>query len=123
MRIINQLRRQQVQLMAQRQTMETYRNTQKARAMGLAAGVGQTGSTTGSGVLGGMAGSSASGAQNTRNISQNLGLANQTFNIMDNIDLEQIQIAGLQGQQAQMQGWMSIGAGILGSAGKIAGFI
>ena len=113
---INSWRQQQVQLTAQRQQMENFRNVQRTRAMGMASAV-QSGAQFGSGIAGAQSSESAQGAQNTRNTNQNLGIANNIFGLTNQIDQNQVAISGLQGQLATDQGIMAVGSALTGSAG------
>lgn len=115
---INATRRQQMNLMAERQNIENYRNVQRTRAMGMAAAVNQ-GAQFGSGIAGAQGAESAEGAQNTRNIDQNRQIGNKIFGYTDTIDSLQQQLAGLQGTMATDQGIMGIGRAVMGAAGPL----
>src|ERR1700721_3625446 len=124
---INQQRMQQMVLTAQRQELQNYRNTQKARAMAVAAGVNQ-GAGTGSGVpgggvssgvAGGLAGASATGAFNNLGITQNLQIGETIGGLTSNIDQNQIQMAQQQSKAATYAGLSSLGSSLSSASGGI----
>ena len=120
---VNQQRQQAMELSARRQQLETYRNTQRARAMGLNAAVNQ-GAQFGSGLAGGQAATTSQGNFNMMGINQNLEIGRNIFGLDNQItDInakESILKANYQGQQAQDQAWSQLGGSIMGSAGGIS---
>src|SRR5258706_2000925 len=68
---VNDQRRQAMELSARRQQLEIFRNTQRARAQGLAAATNQ-GAQFGSGLAGGQAQATDEGLFNIAGVNQNL---------------------------------------------------
>lgn len=114
----NQARQQAMNLSAQRQQVQNIRNTQRARAMGIAAAVG-SGAQFGSGTGGGQGQAAAQGAVNTQGIVQNQQIGNQIFGIDANIDNLKMLMGQEQTSLYNAQGMMAMGGAISGSSQKI----
>lgn len=108
----NEVRRQAMHISAQRQSIETIRRTQKARAMGIAAGVNQ-GAQFGSGVAGGAAGAAAAGGFGLLGINQNRQLGDQIFDIDSRIGSLKMQLGDVMTDQSNYQGMMGLGLGLV----------
>lgn len=115
---VNQQRQQAMELSARRQQLEMYRNTQRARAMGLNSAVSQ-GAQFGSGLPGGQASTTAQGAFNVQGVNQNLQIGQNIFGLEGKESTNNMQIASLKGSMATNEGWASLGGSLLSSAGTI----
>lgn len=89
---VNNQRQQQMQLTSQRQGVENLRNTQKAKAMGMAAATNQ-GAQFGSGLAGAQASQTAQGGYNQLGINQNLQIGQNIFGLDNQIDQQKIAYA------------------------------
>lgn len=121
-------KQQQVQLEANRQQLQNFRNVQQAQAQSVAAATAQ-GAQFGSGLQGGLASASAEGNTNALGIAQNLEIGKNIFGIDTDISQKRIQIAGLQSQSALLggkaaegQGFQSLGGALLKSGPIIGAF-
>lgn len=114
----NDQRKQQMELSAYRGQLQDIRNTQRARAMGINAAVNQ-GAQYGSGLQGGIASTESQGMFNVQGINQNLEIGKNIFGIDSKISANNVQLAGLKGQEASEQGIASMGGSILSSAGTL----
>lgn len=115
---VNAQRQQQMELSARRQQLEIFRNTQRARAMGLNAAVNQ-GAQYGSGLAGGQASTTSQGLFNSQGVNQNLQIGRNIFGLNDKISSLNMQESTVKGKQAEDQGWASLGGSILSNAGTI----
>src|SRR5258706_16049425 len=86
-------KKQQMELEANRQQLQNFRNVQQARAQSLA-GATSEGAQFGSGLQGGLAAASTEGGINALGISQNLEIGRNIFGIDTDISQKRIQIAG-----------------------------
>lgn len=120
---ISDQKHKQMVLSSRRQQLEIIRNTQRARAMGLQAGVSQ-GAQFGSGVAGGQAEAQNMGFYNLQGVDNNVEIGNNIFDINRKISTNKIGIAQIQGDIAQDQGISAIGGAISKSAdplGRLSG--
>lgn len=115
---INEQREQQMVLNARRSQLEVYRNTQRARAQGLAAATNQ-GAQYGSGISGGQAQASAQGAFNSLGISQNTQIGQNIFGLTNNIDTLQGQLAVMTGKAATYSGVAALGGDVSRASGQV----
>lgn len=124
MNIDNQ-KRQAMVLSNTRQSMEDYRNAQRARAKNLNSAT-TDGSQFGSGLQGGQAQASDQSGYNQLGFSQNLTIGQNIFGFNSQIDNNKIALAQLGGQAATQAGISSIGSSISkasGPLGNLAGGI
>lgn len=123
---VNAQKQQQMVLNNRRQQLENVRNTQRARATNLAAGVSD-GAQFGSGLQGGQAAATDQGGVNALGLSQNLMIGNNLFSLDNTLDQQKLAVTGLQSQlgqltgnyqatQAQNSAYTSIGSSISKSA-------
>lgn len=109
---INDQKKQQMQLQAQRSQLENFRNIQRARAQGLNAATSQ-GAQFGTGLIGGQDQATDQGAYNALGINQNLTIGNKIAGYNDTISQDKIQLAQLGGQAATDQGLSSLGGALM----------
>lgn len=97
---------------------ENFRNTQKAKAMGLAASVNQ-GAQFGSGAAGGQAEAQSQGNYNQLSLNQNFQIGEDTYRL--NAQISQARIQQAQSGMAQQTGQalQGLGSGIMGSLGAL----
>lgn len=98
-----------------RAQMETLRNTQRARAMSVQAGV-SSGSQNGTGLQGAMASDEAQGLTGLTAINQSLQQGQQNYGFTTQINQDKQQMAMLQGQAATDQGYSSLGGSLMKAA-------
>lgn len=115
---INSVKQTQMNFEARRQQLEIFRNTQRARAQGMQSAVNQ-GAQYGSGLAGGLADTTNQGMFKSAGVANNQILGNQVFGYNAQISSNNQQIATLKGQQAEDQGWSSLGQNILSSSGTV----
>ena len=119
---VNQQRQQAMELSGRRQQLEIFRNTQRARAMGLNASVNQ-GAQFGSGMPGGQASAQNQGFFNAAGVNRNLEVGRNIFGLDSQITdinaTESTLKANYQSSQAKSQAWSSLGGSIMGAAGGI----
>lgn len=112
------LKNQVYQTQNARAQLENVRNTQRARANAIQAGVTQ-GAQYGSGVQGGTAEVTGEGAFNAAGLSQGLQATNAMYGLNQQYNTLQYQRAlmGINAQQAQStaQGWQSLGGAVMKS--------
>lgn len=120
--LVNDQRKQQMELQARRQQLENIRNTQRARALGTAAAVNQ-GASLGSGLGGGQAEAYDTGATNELGINQNLEIGRNIFGLDDKISADKMQLASLGGDAAKYSGIANFGNSIFKSAGTIGNLL
>lgn len=118
---INALKVQQMQTEARRSQLQSYRNTQRARAMGIAAAVNQ-GASKGSGMQGGIFDVQNQGLFNVLGVNQGLEIGNKISKENDAISQLKMQMADVKGQAAEAQGWSSLGGSLMKSAGVFGSF-
>lgn len=116
---VNDQRAQQMELSNRRQQMENFRNTQRARAMGLEASVNQ-GAQFGSGMAGGQAQAQDQGAYNALGLDQNLTIGRNIFALNDKISSEKADVSSLQSGIATDNAIAGFGAGLTKSAGTMS---
>lgn len=120
---VNEQRRQQMVLTAQRQQLQTIRYSQLARSMALTSATSQ-GAQFGSGLQGGYGQISGDKNTNLLGVNQNLEIGQNIFNLDNLMDDQKIKLAQYGADMAKLQGKSSTGAGLssLGSSvGKAAG--
>lgn len=125
---VQQQKFQQVQLEAERSSLQNFRRTQQIKAQGLAAAV-SGGAEFGSGLQGAQGAETAEGLTNALGINQGLQIGQNIFGIDSDISQKRIQIAGLQSQSALLggtaatdQGIASLGGALLKSGPTIGAF-
>jgi hypothetical protein len=116
----NFFRRLAMQISSRRQSMETTRRTQLAQSQSLAAATNQ-GAQFSSGLAGGEATVTSAGALQQQTTNQQLGIGNQLFDIQGQITQNQMALAGLGGQMANLQGQADIFKGIGALGGSLTG--
>lgn len=116
---INEQRRLQMQLEAQRSQLQNMRNAQRLRAQATAAAVNQ-GATFGSGLYGGLAGITDQEGVNALGINQNLDIGQNIFSLNSDISEHKKVTAGLQGDMATDQSLMSLGGALVTGAKTIS---
>lgn len=114
----DQQRRQAMELNAKRTSLQTLRNAQQAKAVGLAAGVNQ-GAQFGSGVAGAQSAATTAGGLNILGISQNRQIGENLFDINQNIGAARLTASQAESQMAEDQAWSSLGTGIMKMAGPL----
>lgn len=125
---VNNQKAMAMQLSSHRQVIEDYRNTQRARSMGVNASVNQ-GAQYGSGAAGGAAQALDTGLFNTQGVNQQAQIGGNIFALNSQESGNNITIAGLKGQQATAEGMSNLGGSLFGAAqtlgnmGKSAGGI
>ena len=115
----NAVRRQAMTLSAQRMQTQNIRNTQRARAMGIAGAVNQ-GAQFGSGTAGGQGQAAAQGAVNTQGIVENFDIGNKIFGIDNQLDSTKLAMSRSMTSLSNAQGLMGLGGAITQSSGKMA---
>lgn len=115
----NAVRQEAMHNNAQRTLVQNIRNTQRARAMGIAGSTTQ-GAQFGSGTGGGQGQAAAQGASNNMGVTSNLDVGDKIFGIDRSIDFSKMAMASTQTQLNNAQGMMSMGASISQSSGKLA---
>lgn len=125
---INEQKKMQVGLEAQRAQLENFRNVQKAQAHNLNTAT-QQGAQFGSGLAGGQAEAQDQGGVNALGIGQNLEISNNIFGIDADISSKRVQMANLQSQSAQLggdaatyQGISSLGGALVKAGPTIGSF-
>jgi hypothetical protein len=118
---INQQKMLQQQLESRRSSLQNMRNAQRLRAQATAASVNQ-GANKGSGLNAGLAGITDEELFNQQGLNQAGQISNAIFGINNDISSKKIQIAGLQGNQAEEQGFASLGGGLLKGGPTIGAF-
>jgi hypothetical protein len=111
------VRRQAMELTAQRQMVEDVRGAQARRAGVVSASVG-SGAQFSSSRMGAESSVLSAAGKNIQGTSENLQFGEQMFTLDQYQDILKMDIAKLQGKQSSDQGLASIGAGMMG-AGKM----
>lgn len=120
---MEQLRQQQMNMEAQRRQSEMVRTQQRARAIALSTGVGQTGSgaVNGSSVLpGAFGGISGQTNVNQMGIQQNQSFGNQMFGLQANVSADKIKQSFNQQSYQEGGALTSMGGMLLSSMGTLA---
>lgn len=115
---INSQKQTQMNLEANRQIIQNFRNVQRARAAGTAAAVNQ-GGQYGSGLQGGNAQNTAQGFWNNSGIQQNRQIGNTIFGINNDISSNKMQLADVQADQYTDQAISSFGGTLVKDGGTI----
>jgi hypothetical protein len=115
---INDLKTQQMELEGRRSLLQTFRNTQRAVAMGINSAVNQ-GSQFGSGLLGGIADTQNQGNFNALGINQALSIGRNINTENQGISQDRMKMADLKGQEATSNAWQSLGGALMKSGGTI----
>lgn len=118
---INNVKQQQMEVEGRRANIETARNTQRARAMGINSAV-QQGANLGSGLQGGLASATDQGAFHMQGVNDALSFGRQINVFNQNISNDKQQMASVQSSSATNQGISSLGGAVL-KAGPIIGQI
>jgi hypothetical protein len=118
---INNVKQQQMELEGRRANIETARNAQRARALGINAAV-QQGSSLGSGLPGGLADSDNQAYFHMQGVNDALSFGRQINAFNQNISQDKMQMANVQSSSATDQGIASLGGAVL-KAGPIIGQI
>lgn len=116
---VNDQRKQAMELSANRQQLENFRNVQRIRASGMNAAVNQ-GAQYGSGISGGQAQATSQGLFNSLGISQNLQIGRNIFGLNDQISQQKVQLSQSQSSQAEDQAWSGFGSSLTKNAGTIS---
>lgn len=109
------LRRQSMEVSAQRQQMQNLRNTQLQRSMSLNSAVNQ-GAQFGSGLPGGQAQVSDQGGVNALGISQNLQMGEKMFDLDNQVSADKLEASNYNSQAATWQGIGSMASSITKAA-------
>lgn len=117
---INQQKNQQMQLEAQRSSLQQFRNIQRLRAQATASAVSQ-GANFGSGLQGGLAEVTNEGLFNTQGINQAAQFGNTIFGINNDISSKKMQLSDVQSNMASDQALSSLGGALVKNAGTISG--
>lgn len=115
---INEQKKLQMHFEANRMQLQQYRNMQRLRAQATAAAVNQ-GASSGSGLQGGLAATTASGNTNIAGILGNLQFGDTIFSLNNDISGFKKQMADVQAEQATSQAWGSLGGSLVNNAGTI----
>lgn len=117
---INEQKKQQMYFEANRMQLQQYRNIQRLRAQATAAAVNQ-GASSGSGLQGGLAATTASGLTNIMGIQGNVQFGENIFSLNNDISGFKKQMADAQADQSESQAWASLGGSLVNNAGTIGG--
>lgn len=115
---LNQKRREAMELSARRMQTENLRNTQLQRSMALTSATAQ-GAQLGTGLAGGLAQVSATGAWNAAGISQNLEIGRDMFGLNEQISRSKMSESDSMSQMAMYQGLSSLGGSMFSASGKL----
>lgn len=117
---VNDQRRTAMELSARRQSMEIFRNSQRARATAINNATNQ-GANYGnsSGLPGGLAQVADQSMFNLQGVNQNLELGRNIFGLDDQISRQKLALSGVQGSMATDQGISQLGSSIAGNAGTL----
>lgn len=117
---VNQQRQTAMELSARRQSMEIFRNNQRARAMAVNNATNQGASYgNSSGLPGGEAQVQNQSTFNLQGVNQNLQIGENIFGLDDQISKQKLALSQVQSQQATDQSIGQLGGGILKSAGTL----
>lgn len=122
---VNQQRQTAMELSARRQSMEIFRNNQRARAMAINNATNQGASYgNSSGLPGGLAQVDSQSTFNLQGVNQNLEIGRNIFGLDDQISRQKLALSSVQSQMSnyqaigQLGGSITKSAGTLGSAGQ-----
>ncbi len=116
---INDAKMRQMELEGRRMQLENIRNTQRARAQAVQAGVNQ-GAQLGSGLQGGLAAVQNKGLWNMMGVQAGLDFGREVAGYNANISQDKMKLAQLGADNATAQGFQSLGGALL-KAGPIIG--
>lgn len=117
---VNEQKRTAMELSARRQSMEIFRNNQRARALAINNATNQGASYgNSSGLPGGLAQVADQSTFNLQGINQNLELGRNIFGIDDQISKQKLALSGVQSSMVTDQGIGQLGSSIMGSAGTL----
>lgn len=123
---VNQQRQTAMELSARRQSMEIFRNNQRARSLALNNATNQGASYgNSSGLPGGLAQVQDQSTVNLSGVNQNLEIGRNIFGLDDQISKQKLALSGVQSQMMTDQSISQLGGSIAGSAktlGSIAQF-
>lgn len=117
----NAQRQLAMQISARRQMTQNTRTAQLRASQSLTTGISQTGGTQSTAVQAGQQGATSGGAYNNQGVGQQAEIGNTLFGIQNQISMNQISMAGLQGQMSTQQGQASMFQGISAIGGSLAG--
>lgn len=117
---VNNQRHEAMELSARRQSMEIFRNSQRARAQAVNNATNQ-GANYGnsSGLPGGLAQVADQSMFNLQGINQNLELGRNIFGLDDQISKQKLALSGVQSSMVTDQGISQLGSSIAGNAGTL----
>jgi len=118
---INNLKTKQMELEAHRSQLQTVRNMQRARALGIASAVSQ-GANKGSGLQGSLAQISDQANWNNLGIGQALMIGQDVNKENNYISQDKMKMADVQSDMASAQGLSSLGGSLVKSAGLFGQF-
>lgn len=117
---VNQQRQTAMELSARRQSMEIFRNNQRARSMALNNATNQGASYgNSSGLPGGVSQVDAQSTFNLQGINQNLEIGRNIFGLDDKISKQKLALSGVQSQMMTDQAIGQLGGSITKSAGTL----
>lgn len=118
--LVNDQRRTAMELSARRQSMEIFRNNQRARSMALNNATNQGASYgNSSGLPGGTAQVDAQSTFNLQGINQNLEIGRNIFGLDDQISKQKLALSGVQSSMMTDQSISQLGGSITKSAGTL----
>lgn len=117
---INEQKNMQMQLEAQRSSLQQFRNIQRLRAQATAAATTQ-GAQFGSGLQGGLAEVTNEGLFNVQGINQATQFGNTIFGINNDISGKKMQLSQVQSDMASDQALSSLGGALVKNSGTIGG--
>lgn len=118
---VNNQRRTAMELSARRQSMEIFRNAQRARATAINNATNQGASYgNSSGLPGGLAQVSDQSMFNLQGVNQNLEIGRNIFGLDDQISKQKLALSGVQSSMMTDQSINQLGSTIAGSAGTIS---
>lgn len=117
---VNQQRQTAMELSARRQSMEIFRNNQRARSMAINNATNQGASYgNSSGLPGGLAQVQDQSTFNLQGINQNLEIGRNIFGLDNQISKQKLALSGVQSQMMTDQSISQLGGGITKSAGVL----
>lgn len=119
---VNLQRQNAMELSARRQSMEVFRNNQRARSMALNNATNQGASYgNSSGLAGGLAQVDSQSSFNLQGINQNLDIGRNIFGLDDKISKQKLALSGVQSSMMTDQAISQLGGSITKSAGALSG--
>lgn len=115
---IEEQKRMAMELDSRRRELEVFRNVQRAKSMALTNATLQ-GAGSGSGLQGGYAQQTASGAENLESIHQNLMIGRQIGDLNNDISKHKMALADISADASFYSGLSSMGGALLGNVGNI----